>query len=164
MPKTLMLLRHAKSSWKDPGCSDHDRPLNKRGKKAAPRMGQLLLKQQLVPDRIVTSTALRARATADAVAEESGYQGKPQLSPELYLAAPASYIDVLRRLTGDPARVLAVGHNPGIESLLAHLTGDEVAMPTAALAVISLAVESWDELSVHATGQLVHFWRPKELD
>ncbi len=164
MPKTLMLLRHAKSSWKDPGCSDHDRPLNKRGQKAAPRMGQLLRQQKLVPDRIVSSTAVRARATARAVAEESGVEGEVQLSPELYLAAPASYIDVLRRLNGDLERVLAVGHNPGIESLLARLTGQERAMPTAALAVISLAIESWDELSVHAAGELVCFWRPKELD
>jgi phosphohistidine phosphatase len=164
MPKTLMLLRHAKSSWKDPGCSDHDRPLNKRGKKAAPRMGRLLCQQKLVPDRIVTSTAKRAHTTAQAVAEESGYEGQMQLSPELYLAAPASYIDVLRRLTGDPSRVLAVGHNPGIAGLAEHLTGDEVEMPTAALAVISLAIESWDELSVHAAGVLVHFWCPKQLD
>ena len=159
-----MLLRHAKSSWKDPGCSDHDRPLNKRGKKAAPSMGELLRQQRLVPDRIVSSTAVRARATAHAVAEASGYEGRLQLSPELYLAAPTSYIDVLRRLTGEPKRVLAVGHNPGIESLLAHLTGEELAMPTAALAVISLAIDGWDELSVHAAGQLVRFWRPKELD
>jgi phosphohistidine phosphatase len=164
MSKTLMLLRHAKSSWKDPGCSDHDRPLNKRGKQAAPRMGQLLRQRKIVPDRVISSTAVRARATAQAVAEASGYEGKVQLSPELYLAAPASYIDVLRSIGGDPQRVLAVGHNPGIESLLAHLTGQELAMPTAALAVISVAIEGWDELSVHAAGELVGFWRPKQLD
>ena len=164
MPKILMLLRHAKSSWREPGCRDHDRPLNKRGNKAAPRMGQLLRQQKLVPDRMISSTAVRARATAQAVAEASGSEGKVQLSPELYLAAPASYIDVLRRLSGDPQRVLAVGHNPGIQSLLAHLTGQELAMPTAALAVVSLAIEGWDELSVHAAGELLGFWRPRQLD
>ena len=164
MPKTLMLLRHAKSSWKDPGCSDHDRPLNKRGKKAAPRMGELLRKHRLLPDEILSSTAVRARTTAAAVAKASGYAGEVTLRPELYLAAPASYIDVLRSISGDPQRVLAVGHNPGIEQLVAHLTGQELAMPTAALAVISLTIERWEELSVHAAAELVHFWRPKELD
>ncbi|MFG0335704.1 MAG: SixA phosphatase family protein, partial [Maioricimonas sp. JB049] len=71
--KTLLLMRHAKSSWADPSKADHDRPLNARGKRDAPRMGQWLLEQNLVPDRIVSSTARRARKTASRVASGCGY-------------------------------------------------------------------------------------------
>ena len=67
--KTLLILRHAKSSWKDPDLADHDRPLNKRGKKDAPEMGKLIKKQKLKPDRIISATALRARKTADEAAK-----------------------------------------------------------------------------------------------
>jgi phosphohistidine phosphatase len=72
--KSILILRHAKSSRKDPDLTDHDRPLNKRGKRDAPRMGRLLRKENLVPDIIISSTAMRARATAQAVAKASGYK------------------------------------------------------------------------------------------
>ena len=74
--KTLLILRHAKSSWKHTNLSDHERPLNKRGKKAAPLIGQLLYEQDLVPDIILSSTARRARNTAEIVAEVSGFEGE----------------------------------------------------------------------------------------
>ncbi len=70
--KSILVLRHAKSSRKDPDLTDHDRPLNKRGKRDAPRMGRLLKKEHLVPDAIISSTAMRARATAEAVGKASG--------------------------------------------------------------------------------------------
>jgi phosphohistidine phosphatase len=73
--KSVLILRHAKSSWKDPDLPDHDRPLNKRGKHDAPLMGRLLKREDLVPDVIISSTAMRARATAEAVAKGSGYKG-----------------------------------------------------------------------------------------
>src|SRR3990172_12140295 len=84
--KTLMLLRHAKSSWKDAEVPDHDRPLNKRGKKTAPQMGRLLSTEGLVPDLILSSTAVRARETAKAVAKDSSYKGPTELLDSLYLA------------------------------------------------------------------------------
>ena len=84
--KTLLLMRHAKSSWDDPDVADHDRPLNKRGKKDAPRMGQWLAEQGLTPEVIVTSTAKRARKTAELVAESCGCQREPIVLPELYHA------------------------------------------------------------------------------
>ena len=92
--KTLLFLRHAKSSWKQTDVADHDRPLNKRGKQDAPRMGILLRQQQLTPDVIVSSTAARARCTADAVADACAFDGVVQLEPQLYLAAPAEILDV----------------------------------------------------------------------
>ena len=71
--KILTLVRHAKSSWKDTSLRDRDRPLNKRGQKAAPRMGRLLREEGLAPDRILSSTAVRARTTAWAAAEACGF-------------------------------------------------------------------------------------------
>ena len=82
--KTLLLLRHAKSSWKHPELADHDRPLNKRGKRDAPSIGQLVSDKGLVPDLIMSSTAKRARKTARAVAKASGYKGKIELTPTFY--------------------------------------------------------------------------------
>ncbi|MFB3041695.1 MAG: histidine phosphatase family protein, partial [Candidatus Poribacteria bacterium] len=82
--KTLLILRHAKSSWEHPELTDHDRPLNKRGKRDAPRMGKLLRVQGLVPDLIMSSTAKRARSTAKTVARKSGYKEKVELTPAFY--------------------------------------------------------------------------------
>ena len=131
--KSVLFLRHAKSSWKDPDLTDHDRPLNKRGKGDAPRMGWLLKREHLVPDTIISSTAIRARATAEAVAKAAGYKGEITLNRSLYAARPAAYIDVLRDLSNEYARVLMVGHNPGLEQLVRMLTGEEHAMPTCSL-------------------------------
>jgi phosphohistidine phosphatase len=164
MPKTLLLLRHAKSSWKDERLSDHDRPLNRRGKLAAPRMGRLIRDQGIVPERILSSTAARARATAEAVAEACGFEGEIELLRELYLAAPIAYIDAARQVDGDPARVLLVGHNPAVNTLVRELTSSDEVMPTAALARIELPVLRWSELDLEVEAELLGLWRPRELD
>jgi phosphohistidine phosphatase len=164
MPKTLLLLRHAKSSWKDESLSDHDRPLNKRGKLAAPRMGRLIRDEGMVPDRILSSTAARARATAEAVAEACGFTGEIELLRQLYLAAPVAYIDAARQVQGDPGRVLIVGHNPAVNTLVRELTSSDEVMPTAALARIELPISRWLELDIEVEGELVGLWRPRELD
>lgn len=161
--KTLMVLRHAKSSWKHPETSDHDRPLNKRGKRDAPRMGRLVAAEGLRPDVIVASTAKRARRTADEVAEHSGYEGAVQLERQLYLASPGEVVDVVRAVAGPARRVLVVGHNPGLEDLVARLGGRGETLPTAALAVLHLPIRSWKELTVSSTGALAGLWRPREL-
>nr|NIL98123.1 hypothetical protein [Planctomycetales bacterium]NIP70269.1 hypothetical protein [Planctomycetales bacterium] len=93
--KTLLLLRHAKSSWDDSALDDHDRPLNKRGKRDAPRMGQLLVQQDLVPDCILTSTARRARKTAEAVAKACGGVVPLTEMPELYHATAEEIVGVV---------------------------------------------------------------------
>lgn len=161
--KTLLLLRHAKSSHKHPELPDHDRPLNKRGQLAAPRMGALLVAEGLVPDLIVCSTAARARATAGLVAQACGYAGEVRPAPQLYLAGPAAYLDVLRGLTGEYERVLVVGHNPGLEALVEALTGETVAMPTAALAQVTLSLSNWWDLTDDFQGRLANIWLPKGL-
>ena len=160
--KTLLVLRHAKSSWKHPETSDHDRPLNKRGKRDAPRMGRLVAARGLRPDVIVSSTARRARRTADEVARQSGYEGAVLLERRLYLARPDEIVDVVRA-AGSGRRVLVVGHNPGLEDLVAGLAGVPETLPTAALAEIRLSVRSWRDLAVSSAGTLAGIWRPREL-
>jgi phosphohistidine phosphatase len=162
--KTLLILRHAKSSWKEPSQADHDRPLNERGKRDAPRIGLLLVEQSLVPDVIVSSTAKRARKTAELVARNSGYDGQIQFHQELYLATRETYIRVIRQLDNVHSRALVVGHNPGLQELLEALSGQPAELPTAALAQVSLEIAAWDQLEANGRGVLVNLWRPKELE
>jgi phosphohistidine phosphatase len=143
--------------------ADHDRPLNKRGKQDAPRVGQFLQEHGLVPDRIISSTAKRARKTAQAVAKASGYDGKVKLTAAFFHAGPAAYIATLRDVSDDYRRVMVVGHNPGLEELVAEVTGLAELMPTAAVAHISLPIEQWKDLADGVKGELVNLWRPKEL-
>ena len=161
--KTLLLLRHAKSSWKDSGLTDHDRRLNDRGRRDAPRMGQLLTDENLLPDLILSSTANRARTSAELVAAGSGFDGEIVLDGNLYHALPESYLAVLAELPDNYNRVLVVGHNPGIEQLLIRLTGNHQRFATATLAHVSLDVQRWRELDGRTGAQLIQLWRPKEL-
>ena len=161
--KTLLILRHAKSSWADAGMTDHDRPLNDRGKRDAPRMGLLIVELGLQPDIVVSSTAKRARSTAKRVIEAGGFTCPKQLLEELYLAPADTYIETLRQLGDAGDRVLAIGHNPGLEQLVALLTGSYEALPTAALVQIDFDIDSWSQLADPPSGQLMGIWRPREL-
>jgi phosphohistidine phosphatase len=162
--KTLLVLRHAKSSWDQPGLDDHDRPLNARGEADAPRMGELVRDEGLMPELIVSSDAVRARLTAEAMAAAAGYPGTIQLDPRLYHASPAAIVDVLASDIDDEASVMIVGHNPGLEELVTKLTGEPTEMPTAALARIALPIDRWSDLSTRTRGTLDGYWRPKDLD
>ncbi len=161
--KTLLLLRHAKSSWDDASLPDHDRPLSKRGLRDAPRMGQLLTAERLVPDLILSSTAVRALHTAALVAQACRYNRELRTLPELYLAEPAGYLAVVREFDESHERVMLVGHNPGMEELVVSLTGRAERMPTAALAHVRFAIDRWPEVGVDGPGELVQLWCPKEL-
>ena len=163
--RTLLLLRHAKSSWKNSDVSDHDRPLNKRGKHDAPRIGRLLRRERLSPDLIVSSSAKRAGRTAGEVAKWSAFEGTVQLERRLYLADPATIVDVVRRRGADARRVLIVGHNPGLEALVARLTAqdDLDPLPTAGLVQIRLEIDDWSEFRLSSDARLINVWRPREL-
>ena len=161
--KTLLLLRHAKSSWKHPELTDYDRPLNKRGKRTAPLMGALLQDENLIPDFILCSSAVRAHITAVLVAKACAYIGKIKKTRKLYLAEPQAYIEVLLQVADKHVRVLVVGHNPGLEALIEALTGETMAMPTASLALIELSLKRWRELDMNSECKLVNVWRPRNL-
>jgi phosphohistidine phosphatase len=158
--KTLLILRHAKSSWANANMADHDRPLNDRGKKDAPRAGRWLRDQELTPDLIITSSAARALATAEAAALACDYDNEIAVTRSFYHAGPAAYLEVLAALSEQYGRVMVVGHNPGVEELIEQVTGQMETMSTAALAVVNLPIRQWRELDEETEGKLVEMWRP----
>jgi phosphohistidine phosphatase len=160
--KTVLILRHAKSSWSNARLADHDRPLNSRGKRDAPHAGRWLRDQDLTPDLIVTSSAERALATAEAVALASDYDREIAVTRAFYHAGPENYLELLGGLSDEYKRVLVVGHNPGLEELVEQLSGRAETMVTAALAVIDLSIEHWHELDEATQGTLVAHWRPSD--
>ena len=161
--KTVLILRHAKSDWGNSSLADFDRPLNKRGRAAAPVMGALLRTEQLVPDLIITSAAKRARKTAKLAAAACGYEGDIMEAPDLYLAGAQAYIQQLRSAPETAHRVMVVGHNPDVEELIRLLTGRQERMPTAALAQIDCRIATWRALSSTCEAELVNLWRPRDL-
>ena len=161
--KTLLVIRHAKSSWNDPGLDDHERPLNKRGRRDGPRMGRLVRQYGLTPDLVISSDAVRARLTAEAVAAAAHYAGEIQLDQHLHMAGPADIISVLRTIPGNAETVMIVGHNPGLEKLVEQLTGERQDLPTATLAQIGLPIDQWRDLKLSTRGTLVGLWGPEEL-
>jgi phosphohistidine phosphatase len=165
--KTLLLMRHAKSSWKDKNLPDEERPLNKRGRRDAPLMSHLLIDRELVPQIILCSSAVRARETAemmlDVIMETAGIQCKVQYMDALYMAEPPEYYEAVYNLPAEFERVLIIGHNPGMETLLQLLSNRIESLPTAVVAHLVLPVQAWSEITADTTGELVEIWRPKEI-
>lgn len=160
--RTLLLMRHAKSDW-DAGFSrDHDRPLNDRGRRAAKRMGIWLRETDEAPERIVSSSATRARQTAERAAEYGGLPD-PEFQPVLYGASAAGLVAVAARLPDDVERAMLVGHEPTLSSAIALLAGATVRFPTAAVARIDLDIDRWDRIEP-LTGTLIWMLPPRLLD
>lgn len=161
--KTLLLMRHAKSSWKDNKLADHERPLKKRGYKDAVNIAKVLKKKELIPDMIISSSAVRAVETAKSLIEKTNFSGEFIIQDVLYMAEPVTYIEKISLTPQAINRLLVVGHNPGLESLV-QILGDKIdSMPSGALAVIVLPIQSWSELSMDTEGELSRMWRPEEL-
>jgi phosphohistidine phosphatase len=172
---TLLLLRHAKSSWDNPALADFDRPLAKRGKKAAPEIGAALAAKGLRPDLVLCSSAVRARETLELVLNALGPPApEVRYDEELYMATPATLIARLRKHVANPAsaqHVMLVGHNPGFEELARLLVGSGGAedrallaekFPTCAVAVIAFDAGNWSAVEAGA-GRLACFLTPKHL-
>ncbi len=160
MAKTLLVLRHAKSDRGDNTLRDHDRPLAPRGKADAPRMGTALAALDAIPDRVLTSTAVRACETTRLVTAAMGYSGEIIAEPGIYAASVDALLDVLRDCD-DEETVLLVGHNPGLEELICLLTGGTdaepmIRLPTAGLACLALNIETWPE--IHERCGLLHWF------
>jgi phosphohistidine phosphatase len=162
--KTLLILRHAKSSWKSAELSDHDRPLNNRGKRDAPRIGRKLSKEGLIPQLIISSPAVRAYSTAEMVAKACGYDGEITVDSLLYGSVYTEYLKVLKIQNDQYDVIMLVGHNPHSEQLLEKLTGEMVPMPTCSVANVSLYIRKWKDVNARTKGELVNIWRPKELN
>jgi len=161
--RTLYLLRHAKSSWKDETLRDFDRPLKGRGRKAAELIGQVLAEEKLGSALVISSPAVRARETTELVLESAGLKVEPRFEERIYEADVRTLLALVRAIPDSSGVALLVGHNPGFENLLDYLTGDARQMPTAALAKIEFDVESWSEVS-EESGRLEMFVTPRELE
>jgi phosphohistidine phosphatase len=161
--KTLLIMRHAKSSWKQAEVADDQRPLNKRGQRDAPRMGRLLRENDLVPQAIFSSTAERARQTATAVAEANGFEGQIQFDASLYAAPAEAYLLVLRGLPAEMHVAMVVGHNPGVDELVEELTGEDEHLSTGAIARVELDIPNWADLNAETEARLEAIWRPRDL-
>ena len=161
--KTILLLRHGKSSWKDPDLTDHDRPLKMRGKKDAGELGHFMVLNGIIPDLIFCSTARRAKDTVKHLLETLSFEGEIIYTRDLYHGYPDDYIDILRGVCEDINCVMVVAHNPGLEEFLSNLTDIEEWLPTSALAQIDLDLNRWGELDDYSQGELVGLWRPIDL-
>lgn len=160
--KRLILLRHAKSSWDDPSLNDFERPLNERGRRAAPLVGRFMRKQKVCPDLILCSPAERTRQTVALVAVAAGLDAPVRYDERIYEATAARLAEVVSQAEEGAGEVLLVGHNPGMEELLELLTGEARRMPTAALASIRLDIDRWAKLRERA-GRLEWHVKAKEL-
>jgi phosphohistidine phosphatase len=155
----LLILRHAKAEQGD-GQSDKERPLNQRGRRAATRVGELLADR--LPDKILSSSALRTRETVEGLLKTAQYFGPVEFVDSLYLAEPAACIAVARERGGEAKRLLIVGHNPGLEDLVNQLTGERVTLPTAALAECVLEHDAWADVTLESSAELVGLSYPRD--
>jgi phosphohistidine phosphatase len=170
--KRLLLLRHAKSSWGDPGTDDHERPLNRRGEKSADRMGAWLRAQRIAPDLVLCSTSRRTRQTLDALMPFHGETPPVELLPALYLAGAPGILERVRAVADSVKCLMVIGHNPGFEQLAQSLAAEGEAealakltekYPTGALADLRFTVTRWKAVGP-GQGGLAAFIRPRDLD
>ncbi|OZB81955.1 MAG: hypothetical protein B7X41_04805 [Microbacterium sp. 14-71-5] len=156
--KTLLLARHAKSDWGMAGLRDHDRPLNARGGRDAPAMAQRLRDEGVGLQRIVSSTAIRARRTAEEYA--AAFELAVAEEPALYAASARTILGIAGALPDDVEVAMLVGHNPGMADAVAELTGSFVEFPTCAVAECAVDVDSWSEL-IEGSGTLRRLRTPR---
>jgi phosphohistidine phosphatase len=168
---TLSLLRHAKSSWKNPTLPDRDRPLATRGETDAPLMGKAMAERGVDPDLVLCSSARRTRDTLALVLPELKIEPKVVYDDALYHATPAEMLGMLHDVQPGASRVMIVGHNPEIQSFALDLVGSgpkhfrdrlREKYPTAGLAVINFASGLWSSVAVNS-GTLTLFLSPREL-
>lgn len=153
-------MRHAKSDWDAAYGADHDRPLNGRGRRSARVMGRLLTSVATVPDLIVTSTAVRARTTAELAAAAGEWAADIVLDPRLYGSGPDTAIEVAAE-TPPVDTLMLVGHQPAWGALATALTGERVDMKTATIAVIGFSFHDWEAIG-SARGRLVEVHQPAD--
>lgn len=158
-------MRHAKSSWEDSSLRDFDRPLNGRGERDAPRMGQFLKQKGLIPDQIFSSPAARAKATILSVVHELGL-GEESITwtENLYFSGASAYIEAIQSADETSELVMTTGHNPMTEQIVELLAGDRrsLRMATAAIACFESDAETWEQVT-QSNCKMLWLQVPKEL-
>jgi phosphohistidine phosphatase len=162
--KTLLLLRHGKSSWDDPELEDYDRPLANRGQRGSKLIGRWLQKSGLKPNVVLCSTAVRARETWAIVSEQLSKAPPVDWLGELYHCPVEGFVNVLRQLPASVSTVLIVGHNPGMEDLLARLCGERKKFPTATLARLECEIDEWGDFDSDIPCTLKALVRPDDVE
>ena len=153
---TLFLVRHAKSSWDNAALPDKERPLNDRGRRDAPKMGERLAKRDVKPDLILSSPAVRALSTAEIIAEKLNYRRKDIVVTErLYAAEVDDLLDVIRQLGDELKCVMLFGHNPEFTELAHRLSGEIAHMPTCAIAEFTFDAKSWSGIDSIKPAQIL---------
>ena len=161
--RTLYLLRHGKSSWKDATLQDFERPLKSRGRDAAEQMGRFLDSKKVTVGALISSPSVRTRQTIDIVLRHAQLGVEPQFDQRIYEASLPTLVHVVSEIPDDRKTAMLVGHNPGMEEMLAFLTRESRHMPTCALAKISVDVSTWKEAG-RSAGKLEWFVTPKDLE
>jgi phosphohistidine phosphatase len=166
--KCLYLLRHAKSSWKDPGVDDHERPLARRGRRAAKAIARYVRERGIEPELVLCSTARRACQTLERIEPALGTPAV-QIEPGLYQASARTLLERLRSVPDGVGSVMLIGHNPGVQQLVLDLArpapgrrGLELKYPTAGLATLTFRGPAWRALDP-GSAELVDFVAPRDL-
>jgi len=161
--KTVYLVRHAKSSWKNPDLNDFDRPLNKRGKRDAPFMGRRLRLQNITPDLLISSPAKRAAKTAKILAEEMNFPKKKiEWEETIYMLGTKEILDIIHRTSDEHKSIMIVGHNPGLNFTAEYLSGQDLEnIPTCGIFSMEFDVRSWKDVS-RGLGKTLFFDYPKK--
>lgn len=162
MKRRLLIMRHSKADRDSARWEDFERPLNERGEQDAPVMGQWLASQDIRPDKVIASPAVRTKQTARLVVKELEFAGEIQTPAALYEGSAREYLTQIRLCSSSNKTVLIVGHNPSLESLVELLTGEFVSLPTSAVANLAVAAKSWDELAPESN-ELLDVWTPKSI-
>lgn len=161
--RRLMLFRHGKSDWDADYGQDRDRPLSRRGQRAANTMGIVLRRLGEMPDRIVSSTALRAESTAEMARLAGGWSGPLELVESLYGTSPADVLRVAAEHGGAAERLMLVGHEPTWSMLTTQLTGGRVAVRTGTVVAIDLDIDDWSQ-APKATGTVAYALQPRMFE
>lgn len=161
--RTLYLVRHAKSSWAEPGLSDKDRPLNKRGKHDAPKMGSLLYAKGERPQLLISSPAKRAMSTAKRIAKELDYSAKKIICDDrLYMADVEDFYTVIKETEDNIDQLMFFSHNYGITYFANLITGGNIDnIPTCGVVRIDFDISSWKDIEGQK-GKMVYFEYPKK--
>ena len=165
MKRRLIVMRHAKSSWANSGLTDHQRPLNKRGKRDAPRVGIRIEERGWIPDLILSSDSQRTRETSIALTSTFSKPISVEYWREFYLAGISAVVPVVSQVDGDVSVLMILGHNPGWEHVVYHLAGVDVVMKTATAALLELDAVDWNQ-AIRSSGDwsLTEVIYPRELE
>ncbi|MGE4288729.1 MAG: histidine phosphatase family protein [Salinivirgaceae bacterium] len=162
--KTLMLMRHAKSSWKEPLPEDRDRPLLNKGIKRTKRTAAFINEKELIPELVLSSPAVRAWQTAELLIEELRTNLKTKQVDAMYPGSSAALLKTIWQVNNKYSRLMLIGHNPGLSDLACYLLGNQEAswIPTSGLVVISFVENNWQDTKP-GDGVMLHYIQPKAL-